>query len=60
MDNIVTILPASRLRLIDCARAALLAGCRLWSNGRALAAAPHRPAAGWHRVGVRIVMQGDA
>ncbi len=52
---VITLLPASRLRLIDAARAAVQAGCVLWCNGRALAAAPQRPGAHWHRVGVRIV-----
>lgn len=51
----ITPIPASRLRLIDAARTAVAAGCRLWHNGRALVAAPHRPGAGWHQVGVRIV-----
>lgn len=52
MNHIVTILPRSRLRLIDCAEAAHQAGQRLWWNGKALVAAPNRPAAGWHRIGI--------
>jgi len=55
MDNIVTFLPRSQIRLIDAATAAVAAGCRLWHNGRVLVAAPHKPGAGWWRVGVRVV-----
>ena len=52
---IVTILPRSHLRLIDCAQAALAAGCLLYQNGRALVAAPRKPGPNWYRVGVRVV-----
>ncbi len=52
MNNVVTILPRSRLKLADCAEAACAAGQKLWWNGKALVAAPHRPAAGWHRIGI--------
>ena len=51
---IVTILPRSRLRFIDCARAAVAAGQQLYSNGRALVSAPRKPGPDWFRVGVRI------
>jgi hypothetical protein len=50
--NIITIIPRSRLRLIDCADASQAAGQHLWWNGKALVAAPARPAAGWHRLGI--------
>jgi len=50
----LTLIPPSPRRLIDVARETLAAGCRLYFNGRTLAAAPHRPGAGWHRVGVTI------
>jgi hypothetical protein len=51
---IITILPRSRLRLIDAATAAAEAGQRLYSNGRALVAAPRKPGPDWHRVGVHV------
>jgi hypothetical protein len=51
---IVTILPKSRLRLIDCAQAAQQAGQRLYQNGKALVAAPATPGPGWHRVGILV------
>ena len=55
MDNLITFLPRSRLRLIDAATAAVAAGCCLYHNGRALVAAPRKPGPGWFRVGVRVV-----
>lgn len=55
MDNIVTYLPRSHVRLIDAAQAAIAAGCRLYHNGRALVASPRKPGPGWFRVGVRVV-----
>lgn len=51
---IITILPRSRLRLIDAANAAAEAGQRLYSNGRALVAAARKPGPDWHRVGVHV------
>ena len=52
MENIVTFLPPSKLRLIDAAQAAAAAGQLLYSNGRALVAAARKPGPTWHRVGV--------
>jgi hypothetical protein len=52
MDNIVTFLPPSKLRLVDAAEAALAAGQLLYQNGRALVAASRKPGPSWHRVGV--------
>ncbi len=52
MDNIVTFLPPSKLRLIDAVEAAMAAGQLLYSNGRALVAAARKPGPTWHRVGV--------
>ena len=54
MDNVVTILPRSKLRIIDCARAAVAAGQQLYSNGKVLVSAPRKPGADWFRVGVQI------
>lgn len=52
MNNIITILPRSRLKLADCAEAAMTVGQKLWWNGKALVAAPQKPGAGWHRIGI--------
>ncbi len=51
---IITFLPKSRLRLLDCAQAAQAAGQRLYHNGRALVAAPAKPGPGWRRIGIII------
>ncbi len=50
----ITLLPRSRLRLIDCAHAAIAAGEQLYSNGRALVRAAARPGPRWHRVSIGI------
>lgn len=49
---VVTILPRSRLRLVDAAEAAFTAGQRLYFNGRALVVSARKPGPGWTRVGV--------
>ncbi len=49
---IITYLPRSRLRLIDCAEVAAACGQRLYQNGRALVAATAKPGPGWVRVGI--------
>ena len=54
MNNIITILPRSKLRLIDCARAALAAGQQLYCNGHVLVSAPRKPGPDWWRVGIHI------
>lgn len=54
MDNVITFLPRSRARFFDVAQAVHAAGQRLWHNGRVLVAAPHKPGAGWFRVGVKM------
>ena len=49
---IITILPASRLRLKDMADAAQAAGQLLWQNGRAVVACVAKPGPRWHRIGI--------
>lgn len=51
---VITFLPPTKLRLRDAAEAAMQTGQRLYTNGRALVAAPRKPSADWHRVGVRV------
>lgn len=51
---VITFLPPNKLRLIDAAQAAVNSGQRLYTNGRALVAAPRKPGADWHRVGVCV------
>lgn len=51
---IITMIPRSKARVIDCAQAAYAVGNRLYHNGRVLVAAPRKPGPGWFRVGVRV------
>lgn len=52
---LITLLPPSRMRMIDAAQAAAANGSRLWTDGRTLVSAPRAPGPDWHRVGVRII-----
>lgn len=54
MTPVITIIPRGALRLIDCIEAAHAAGQHLYQRRGVLVAAPCKPGASWHRIGVLI------